>query len=522
MLLGILLSLAAQFGQTSAGELRLAITDSSGLPVVCVVQLVSEAQQIAQTLTTHRDGTLTVRRLPAGKYRLQVSHDGLETYVAVVDVGVALPTSYHVTLRVADVNSTINVSPSETLLDRQQVGPVHRVGAEQLDRRVASFPGRSVSDLVNTQPGWLLEANGILHPRGSEYQVQYVIDGLPITDNRSPAFAPEIEADEVGLMTIFTGGYPAEFGRKLGGVIDVVTDRQAREGLHGDSNFGIGGFETVRASANAQYGWRRTTLSVGGGAARTDRYLDPPVEQNYTNRGSTTSASVGIDHDLSDRDRLSAIVRHGGARFEVPNEQVQQDAGQRQNRSSSETGVALSYQHMFSSHVLGDVHLLTRDVSAALWSNARATPIVANQDRGFTETYVKGTLSAHYGAHDLKAGVEVDFSRLRERFDYAITDPDAFDPDTPSAFTFADRHDGREQAAFVQDVAHLGNWTVSAGLRWDHYNVLVDRHHVSPRLGVAWYWPTADLVGTERPTIARSRRRPSRICSSPALRSSTR
>jgi hypothetical protein len=46
--------------------------------------------------------------------------------------------------------------------------------------------------------------------------VQYVIDGLPITDNRSPAFAPELDADDVHAMTILTGGYPAEYGRKLG------------------------------------------------------------------------------------------------------------------------------------------------------------------------------------------------------------------------------------------------------------------------------------------------------------------
>ena len=222
--------------------------------------------------------------------------------------------------------------------------------------------------------------------------MQYVIDGLPITDNRSPAFAPEIGADDVGSMTILTGGYPAEFGRKLGGVIDVVTDHQAREGLHGSAGIGVGGSGTLATSGDAQYGWRRTTLSVGGAAARTDRYLDPPVEQNYTNAGSATSANVAIDHDLSARDRLSATLRHGGARFDVPNEQVQQAAGQRQRRSSGETGVALSYDHIFSSHVLGDVHVLTRDLSSALWSNELATPIVANQDRGFTETYVKATV----------------------------------------------------------------------------------------------------------------------------------
>ena len=40
----------------------------------------------------------------------------------------------------------------------------------------------------------------------------------------------------------------------------------------------------------------------------------------------------------------------------------------------------------------------------------------------------------------------------------------------------------------------LGRWTVSAGLRWDHYRLLVDRNAVSPRLGVSWSWPTGGLV----------------------------
>src|SRR4029079_19343978 len=94
---------------------------------------------------------------------------------------------------------------------------VNRVGAETLQQRITTLPGRSLADVVNREPGWLLEANGILHPRGSEYQVQYVVDGLPITDNRSPAFAPELDADEVHSMTLLTGGDPPERDSTLGG-----------------------------------------------------------------------------------------------------------------------------------------------------------------------------------------------------------------------------------------------------------------------------------------------------------------
>src|SRR5204862_5934998 len=121
----------------------------------------------------------------------------------------------------AQVQTQVTVNVEETLLDLRQTSTTNRIGAETLQHRTTALPGRSLPDLVNTQPGWLLEANGILHPRGSEYQTQYVVDGLPLTDNRSAVFAPEPGVDDVHSIAIMTGGYPAEYGRKLGGVIEV-------------------------------------------------------------------------------------------------------------------------------------------------------------------------------------------------------------------------------------------------------------------------------------------------------------
>jgi outer membrane receptor for Fe3+-dicitrate len=94
----------------------------------------------------------------------------------------------------------------------------------------------------------------------------------------------------------------------------------------------------------------------------------------------------------------------------------------------------------------------------------------------------------------LKAGVESDFGSVREGFGYRIADPTMFDPNTPGSFVFSDRRQDREQALFVQDLVRLGNWTLSAGLRWDHYRLITDESAVSPRLGIAWYWKAADVV----------------------------
>ena len=50
-----------------------------------------------------------------------------------------------------------------------------------------------------------------------------------------------------------------------------------------------------------------------------------------------------------------------------------------------------------------------------------------------------------------------------------------------------------EQAAYVQDLIRLGNWTINAGLRWDHYQLLVNQNAVSPRLAISRYFPTLGL-----------------------------
>ena len=227
------------------------------------------------------------------------------------------------------------------MVDLHQTATTSRLGADLLQRRTSALPGRSLPELVNTQPGWLLEANGILHPRGSEYQTQYVIDGLPFTDNRSPAFAPEIDADDVHGMNILTGGYPAEYGRKLGGVIEVVTAGEARPGFHGSLTGSLGSFSTRTGDIVGEYSWPRGTVSVSAGIADTARYLDPPVEDNFTNRGTTSRAAVHVERDVTDADRIGLIVRRGDARFSVPNELVQEEAGQRQDRDSRETAGAV-------------------------------------------------------------------------------------------------------------------------------------------------------------------------------------
>jgi len=210
-----------------------------------------------------------------------------------VSVRTAIPVEVQITLAVAPISAAVVVEDNDPLIDPSRTGTSYFIGETDVRDRRTTTPGRGVLSMVDQQPGWLLQANGVLHPRGSEYGVQYVLDGIPVTENRSPSFAPEIEIEDVQNMNVMTSGYPAEFGRKLGGVIEVATSPDRRDGAHGKVSVLGQSFDMESGYAQLQQGWVRSFVAVNGEVSHTGRYLDPPVEENYTNAATTDGEASG-------------------------------------------------------------------------------------------------------------------------------------------------------------------------------------------------------------------------------------
>jgi hypothetical protein len=265
-------------------------------------------------------------------------------------------------------------------------------------------------------------------------------------------------------------------------------------GLHGQVDAGGGSFSTVSGSAALSYAAGKNRFSVSGNGFHTDRYLDPPVLANFTNRASAGGFSASYERDFSDRDRLRITVIHNDARFLVPNELVQQDALQRQDITNRETTGQIYFQHTISSSLVLNFSGSLRDASATLTSNPLATPVIVAQDRGYREGYVRGDIAGHRGHHDWKAGVDSIFSPVHEALQYTITDFKPFALGTKSPFAFVDHKWDIEPSAYVQDQWHRGNWNVSAGLRFDHYGFVVHETAWSPRIGVSRYVPELNLL----------------------------
>ena len=480
--------------QRVRGELHIEARDPQGAPVAPAAELVSEANQFRQTFQVAADGRYTIQDLPFGVYRLTLKAVGFALWSDLVEVQSEVPVRITVMLGLAPVTTQVQVSDSATLVDPSRAGTVYSIGRQTLGESLATQPGRDLSNLVDELPGWLYEANGVLHPRGSENAVQYVIDGLPITENQSPAVAPSLAANGADSMRVLTADYPAEYGRKLGGIVEVITEKNVPLGLHAQFDVSGGSFGTVNGSAGVSYAHVKDRVSISGDGFHSDRYLDPPVLANYTNRANAGGFSASYEHDFSDGDRLRLTVRRNALRFLVPNYLVQQKVGQRQDVSNTETGGQIYFQHIIAPDLLLSFSGSVRDAAATLSSNQLATPVIVFQDRGYREGYARGDLAGHRGHHDWKVGADSIFNPVREKLQYTITDPTQFDPATQQQFQFSDHRWDVEPSAYAQDQMRLSNWNVSVGLRFDRYGFVVHESAWSPRLGVSRYFTSLNFL----------------------------
>ena len=475
--------------QRERGEIRIEVKDPQGRPAAADAQLVSASHQIKREFPVPAEGKAIAAELPFGVYRLTVAADGFADWADLVEIRSEVPVRVAVTLGVAAINTRVEVNDAATLLDPSETNTIYSLSGEKLREHGSAQSGRTLSDAVNDQPGWLYEANGILHPRGSEYQVQYVLDGMPLTQNRSPAFAPSFDSGDIESLRVLTAGYAAEYGRKLGGIIELTTEKNPPAGLHGRAELGSGSFDSSGGAAELGYSAGANHFEANAQGFHTDRYLDPPVLDNFTNWGNGSGFSASYERDFSDRDRLRFTVTHSETRYVVPNERLQQAAGQRQDADSDETSGQIYFQHIASSNLLWSLSASVRDNSFTLRSNDFSTPVIASQDRGYREGYMRADVSWHRGHNDWKAGVDVLVTPVHESLAYQITDPSQFDSDTLLQFSFNDRKWDVEPAFYVQDTFHAGNWNVSAGLRFDHYRFVVHESAWSPRLGISRFIP---------------------------------
>jgi TonB dependent receptor-like, beta-barrel/Carboxypeptidase regulatory-like domain/TonB-dependent Receptor Plug Domain len=500
--------------QSTVGSIQGQVTDAAGAAIVgAVVRLVNSITNYKLTTKTDETGTFKFLNVPFNSYKVSVEAPEFQPAEQTVDVHSAVPeqVALQLTPKGASEQVTVSAGESTALIEADRTSADTDLNTTNLLNELGPAPSRGLQKMVESAPGVVADDNGRIHPRGSEANVQTVINGVPVTENMSAIFSTSIDPRTTSHVEVLTGGIPAEFGDKLGAVVNLNTKSGLDMPISGEVSGNLGSFSTGDLAASfgghaKTFGWF-TAFS----GATTHRYLDPPTIENFHNLGRTASNLTTFDFNPSPNDLFKLTLIFGGANFQVPNRLDQEIAGQDQRQRQRNQSASLSWQHLFSPTLVANLSVFGRTSTAELTSNPLSTPVVAFQDRRLTNYGFITSLSYGGHGHTVKAGIQFTRTPVRENFSFYPTDPAAFAPiidengnefvnpvlqfTAANPFVFSDERTGRTASAFVQDrFSPFKNFTIDAGLRFDDYRLLVHEHAFSPRIGVAYSIPSTQTV----------------------------
>ncbi|HXG91097.1 MAG TPA: TonB-dependent receptor [Blastocatellia bacterium] len=499
--------------QSTVGSIQGQVTDASGAVVAgATVTLSNSITSYKVTTQTDETGAFKFLNIPFNTYKLTVEVSGFQPSEQTVDVHSAVPAQLTIQLQVAAIGETVNVTAGDThMIESDRVSADTDLNTTLMMRSIGPAPSRGLQKMVESTPGVVADDNGRIHPRGSESNVQTVINGVPVTENLSAIFATSIDPRNASHVEVLTGGIPAEFGDKLGAVVNVNTKSGLDMPISGEITGGFGNFSTGDIAAMFGGHVRKFGWFTNFSGTTSDRYLDPPTIDNFHNFGRTLSNLTTFDFNPNPNDLFKLTLVFGGANFQVPNRAEQELARQDQRQRQRNYYQFLSWQHLFTQTTVANFSVFNRRSTAELFSNPLSTPVVAFQDRSLTNYGFIGSVSYAGHGHTFKTGLQYTRTPVRENFSFYPTDASVFPPiqdengtffpnpvlrfSAANPFVFNDHRAGRTWAAFVQDrFTPVANLTVDLGLRFDDYRLLVGDNQFSPRIGVAYLIPSTQTV----------------------------
>ena len=312
----LLLWPALAFGGVS-GSLEGVVTDATTAePIAGASIVVVETRQgtVSDTLGHYR-----LHNIRAGTYQVQVSMLG---YRAVATSGVLVLPDRRAELDVPLPVSPIQMQSMEVILQRPLIetditGTAYRMDAGGL----TGLPVDSFQDVIGLQPSTTVEG----HIRGGKVrETIYLVDGLPVQDVIQGGAGAELPLSAISQMTIQTGGFDAEYGDALSGVVNVISHtggdthelslRLAKDDIFGGEE--VNHRNEMEVAASGPLGSPNLSYFSASNALWTDtpwwqdmqHFFDSPVRKEF-------NGLTKVDFNSPKRGRLTAELIYSMARW---------------------------------------------------------------------------------------------------------------------------------------------------------------------------------------------------------------
>ena len=241
----------------TTGDIDGTVTDSNNAPLPgASVTITSNALQGTRTAVTDAAGRFRFPALPSGTYTVTCALSGFtKVEKRNVNVSIGAVASVPVQLSVS-VKEEVVVTGEAPVIDTAKT----TIGVSGTSEQIQRLPlARNFTSLATTAPGTGTDnSGGITFYGATGLENQYIIDGVNTTGIKIGAQGKTLTNEFVQEVEIKTGGYEAEFGRALGGTINVVTKSGGNE-FHGDA---FGYYDSSNLASNDDHSADRSAVGA--------------------------------------------------------------------------------------------------------------------------------------------------------------------------------------------------------------------------------------------------------------------
>jgi hypothetical protein len=204
------------------------------------ITIENPATGFSRTITVGGDGSFRLSQVPIGRYT--VTRKGADGSTSSRTANVSVGTASNVDFAAAGADA--QTLDTVTVIGTGAINPIDITSVESTTiltaEQIAKIPvARNATSVALLAPGTVRgdAAFGNLASFGgsSVAENQYFVNGFNITNSFQNLNFAQIPFEAVAEQQVKTGGYGAEFGRSLGGVINMITKRGTNE-FHAGGN----------------------------------------------------------------------------------------------------------------------------------------------------------------------------------------------------------------------------------------------------------------------------------------------
>ncbi|HSF69079.1 MAG TPA: TonB-dependent receptor [Nitrospira sp.] len=463
---------------------------------------------------TNQAGEFRIVIPEAGTYSVSAVQDTYRSEYVVVKIGAVTPPPVSLTLAVTREIALEVVAPLPPIQ--------YRASSEtyQLSRKeIEALPrgnNNDVYDVLLTVPSVVYGSLKQTHVRQDHANQQFRIDGIPIPDTVTGAFADIVPPRAWERADIILGGMEAQYGNKTALILDITSKSGTRPGFGSAQVFG-GSNETVNPSF--EYGGtigEKVRFYVLNSYVTTNRGIDPPTlgKTNHHNHNEKNNTYLRGDYQHDNRNNFSWIFLNSVAKYQIPTipnleanadvlallpgftPNASQSVDQFQNENNQYSQLVWRHDVNASSFFSvgayfrrGVADFQTDPLNALAYADDVNSAQTASQRRS---AYSGGMRVDHTwipnGQHLIKSGVQFDYSRANNTAQIFAFDTSSGVPAGPVITREASNQNIQTREEFwLQDQwSPNDHWTLNLGVRGDAIQGFYNEGQVSPRVGVTY------------------------------------